>query len=423
MTTLDSQAATTGPDWLESRRAEAEARARAAAFPSSEEEIWRYSRVGEIDLERYPAAGPPPLGYELPPAMVSDPRVIEGAAIVADVVDGRLMRVNVNEERALLASVRPIGEVPGGEELFGSVLGDAPDLFAELNTAEGVEPVLVTIPQGARLGGPIVIRHWQRAGDVRSVPRTIIDAGAGSEATVIDLHGSDPVDALVLPVVEAEVGDGARLEHVLVEDLADSVWHIASQVFRVGRDAWFRSSVVAFGGHYARIRTDTEMAAPGAEGQTSAVYFADGDQELDFRTLQHHSAPNTRSELLFKGVLDGSARSIYTGMIRIDPDAAGVDAFQTNRIIKLSDEAWTDSVPNLEIENNDVKCSHASAIGPISADQLFYLEGRGIPTTVAERLVVDGFLAEGLEGIPHTPLTAVVRARLDSLFGAGADNR
>ena len=129
-------------------------------------------------------------------------------------------------------------------------------------------------------------------------------------------------------------------------------------------------------------------------------------------------APHTRSNLEFRGAVDDNSRSIYTGLIRIEKDARAVEAFQTNRTIKLSETAWAESVPNLEIENNDVKCSHASAVGPIDAEQQFYLESRGVPTAIAERLVVQGFFSDIVARTPHAGIGSVV----DSLIASRLQN-
>ena len=137
--------------------------------------------------------------------------------------------------------------------------------------------------------------------------------------------------------------------------------------------------MAAFGGEYARLRTDCRLVGRGASGNLVSLYFGDGHQMLDFRTFQDHAAPDTTSDLLFKGAVDDDSHSVYTGLIRVRPTARGTNAFQTNRNIKLSDRAWAESVPNLEIENNDVRCSHASTVGPIDDEQRFYLESRGVP--------------------------------------------
>jgi Fe-S cluster assembly protein SufD len=195
------------------------------------------------------------------------------------------------------------------------------------------------------------------------------------------------------------------------------VWQIAHQVGRAERDSYTLLATVALGGYYARVRTDARLDGAGATGDQIAAYFGAGDQMHDFRTLQDHAAPKTTSDLLFKGAVEDNARSVYTGLIRVRKEAPGTNAFQTNRNLKLSEGAWADSVPNLEIENNDVRCSHASAVGPIDADQRFYLESRGVPPATAERLIVLGFFDEVLERLPapHVvpELRRAIAAKLD----------
>ena len=141
---------------------------------------------------------------------------------------------------------------------------------------------------------------------------------------------------------------------------------------------------------------------------------------LDFRTFQDHAAPDTTSNLLFKGAVGGHSRSVYTGLIRVRKNARGTNAFQTNRTIKLSDDAWAESVPNLEIENNDVRCSHASAVGPIDEDQRFYLESRGVPPGPAERLIVEGFFLDVLAQLPDEPTGAAVWAGVADRLAGGS---
>ncbi len=188
----------------------------------------------------------------------------------------------------------------------------------------------------------------------------------------------------------------------------------APSTSRRSQEANVTAGLAGFGGDYARLRTDCRLTGRGASGTLLAAYFGDGDQTLDYRTFQDHAAPDTTSNLLFKGTVSDRSRSVYTGLIRVAKDARGTNAFQTNRNIKLSEDAWAESVPNLQIENNDVHCSHASAVGPIDEEQRFYLESRGVPTTVAERLIVAGFFAEVFDALP----TAVLRPQLDAAVAA-----
>src|SRR3954468_18647242 len=212
------------------------------------------------------------------------------------------------------------------------------------------------------------------------------------------------------PVTELSLARAARLDYLNAQNLGGATWQIASQVSTVDQDATLTSVCAAFGGDYARQRTDCRLVGRGASGNLRAVYFGEADQMLDFRTFQDHVAPDTTSNLLFKGAVAGHSRSVYTGMIRGRKGGRGTNAFQTNRNIKLSDGAWAESVPNLEIENNDVRCSHASAVGPIDEDQRFYLESRGVPTAIAERLVVTGFFDEVLAQLPVPDAAVALRA-------------
>ncbi len=169
---------------------------------------------------------------------------------------------------------------------------------------------------------------------------------------------------------------------------------------------------VALGGDYARVRTENVLAGQGASARQIAVFFGEADQMLDFRTFQNHVGPRTTSDLLFKGAVGGRSRSVYTGLIEIGHEAKGTNAFQTNRNLKLSDDAWAECVPNLEIEKNDVHCSHASTVGPIDEDQRFYLESRGVPPIIAERLIVLGFFDEVLDQLPAPGLIPALRRQV-----------
>jgi Fe-S cluster assembly protein SufD len=228
---------------------------------------------------------------------------------------------------------------------------------------------------------------------------------------VLELHLSLPdADSLNAPVTELRVGRAARLGYQSAQALGLRMWQIASVVSAVEADATLVSASAALGGDYARLRTDCRLTGRGSTGRLQAVYFGEGEQTLDFRTFQDHAAPDTTSDLLFKGAVGGTSRSVYTGLIRVRKNASGTNAFQTNRNIKLSDGAWAESVPNLEIENNDVRCSHASAVGPIDEDQRFYLESRGVPPAITERLVVAGFFDEVLEQVPVPQVVPLLRS-------------
>lgn len=354
-------------------------------LPTTGEEIWRYSRIEELRLDEFaPVPYEPTLSPDVAPATVT---IAEHGA----------------------------GPAP---DLFADE--PAPDVFAELNR-QGATTVHITVPAGAVVAAPIVVTHRVPAGNALVRPRLVIEAGPDAEVTVIERFGSQEAGrALVLPVLQIAAAAAARVTYLAVNDLSEQTWAIGHQQATGDRDSSIFLATVALGGDYSRVRTDARVTGPGASTRQVALYFAGGQQMHDFRTIQDHAAPHTNSDLLFKGAVQGRSRSVYTGLIRIRENAKGTVAYQTNRNLTLSEGAWAESVPNLDIQTNDVKCSHASTVGPIDPEQRFYLESRGVRPEVAERLVVLGFFDEVLAQLPSSPAVADLRDRVAAKLELGA---
>ena len=410
--TPDQAAALAGPDWLRQRRVAAAERFASAELPTTDEEVWRYSRVGDLDLDRFHLGTDVPSG-ELPaPVAELLERVPDRAGAVV-VHNGHVVSTELDERWAAKgAALGGLDQVDADPQLLDAAPGEA-DAFAALNDAFSIQPVVVSVPGGVAIDAPIVLVQWIDEPGLLVLPRVIVDAGADAEVRVLDWVGSpDGVEALSVPITELAVADAARVGYANVQVLGDRTWQIGNQSSVVGAQATLRSFTAAFGGDYARLRTDCRLEGRGATGDLFAVYFGTGDQTLDFRTFQDHRAPDTTSNLLFKGAVDDRSKSVYTGLIQVRPEAAGTNAFQTNRNVKLSPDAWAESVPNLQIENNDVRCSHASTVGPIDEEQEFYLQSRGVPPQVAERLIVGGFFDEVIDGIPVGAAEPLVREQI-----------
>ncbi|MBX3313086.1 MAG: Fe-S cluster assembly protein SufD [Actinobacteria bacterium] len=410
--TADTAAALPGPAWLRSRRTDAVAALADAALPSPEEEVWRYSRIGDLRLDAWtPATGAG--GGSVP-----DEGDLVGDAVRVDVVDGVVAVAELPSDwvdrGVVVAAASDLDADAAG---LGTVATNGPDVFASYNDAFLTDAVVVSVPRGVVLDRPVVVSQHLATTGVAVFPRLVVRLADGAEATVVDRVTSGDGAVLSVPLVELDVARAARLRYLHVQELGPAAWQIGSLVARIDQEADLSASLVGLGGEYARLRTDVRLAGRGANGDLRAAYFGEGDQTLDFRTFQHHDAPDTTSDLLFKGAVGGRSRSVYTGLIRVDEKARGTNAFQTNRNIKLSDEAWAESVPNLEIETNDVRCSHASTVGPVDPEQHFYLESRGVPPHVADRLIVAGFFDEVLRELPTPDAVAAVRAA----FGAKLD--
>ena len=346
---------------------------------------------------------------------------IGGRAALVRTVAGYVTEVETSDELAsrgvYAGGLTAPGAPPEAGDLLGSVAWST-DALSDLGSAFLTDAAVVFVPRGVLLDRPVVVVHELPDDPVEpassAFPRTLVIAGEGSAVSVVELIVSGRGASLLAPAAELVVEDGASLTFHSVHRAGPSAFSIARQASRVGRDASLFSLTAALGGDYARCRTDSVLAGQGGSSRLLAAYLADGAQMQDFRTLQEHAAPKTSSDLLFKGAVAGRARSVYSGLIRIRHGARGSDALQTNRNLVLSEGAHADSVPNLDIEENDVRCSHASAVGPIDEEQRYYLESRGVPRSVAERLILSGFFSDLFE---RSPL-ASLRAALPGEFGS-----
>jgi Fe-S cluster assembly protein SufD len=309
-------------------------------------------------------------------------------------------------------------EEPGRQPWpLGEIAGEV-DAFSWLNLAHAVNPVRIRVSRRAPADATVVVVNWLDADGAAVFPRLLVDVEGGASASLVEVTASSDVASLVVPVIELAVGAGAHLRYTNVQLLGPRGWQVAHQASRVQADATLTSASVALGGDYARVRTDSSLVGRGATGRLLAVWFAAGGQMPDLRTVQDHRAPHTTSDLVFKGAVAGHAHSVYTGVIRVAKGAKGTNAMQTNRNLVLQEGAEADSVPNLEIEDNDVRCSHASAVGPIDEDQLFYLESRGVPTETAARLIALGFLDEVVAQVPNRGLVEWLRLEIASRLNA-----
>ena len=407
-----------GPDWLVERRLAAVEQLDGIAWPTDAEEIWRYSRIDELDLDRFRPPSRDELGEPGPePAPGGGPVAAEAGERAGLVVvrNGRVVHHELDDALAgkgVVVCGLATCEEADVAEVLGSCSQASPDAFTVLHDAFLAGGAFIKVPPGVVVDKPIIVLHWSEGEGLVTFPHTLVVSDESSEVTVVDRFGSPDVGGpghLVDAVVELLVGDNARLRYLSVQEHGPKTWQVALQRAHVGRDASLHSSAVALGGDYARLRSESLLRGDNAESDLTAVYFGDHTQMLDFRTLQDHDAPNTRSDLLFKGAVEDQAHSVYSGLIRLRPDARKAVANQTNRNLVLTEGAGADSIPNLEIEANDVKCSHASAVGPIDEDQLYYLESRGVRPEDAERLIVLGFFDDVLERLPVPTLVRALR--------------
>jgi len=288
-------------------------------------------------------------------------------------------------------------------QALGQVVNPSEDKFSALAGALTQHGIFVFVPRGVQVERPLHSVLWGAGRAMAYFSHLIIWLEEGASLTYVHEAASpNGVQGQMLHngIVEIHVGANAHLRFVELQSLGDNVWNFTRERARVEKDGHLDWVFGAIGTRLTKNFTDLDLVGSGAYGRVSGFYFTDGKQHLDHDTQQNHMADHTTSDLLFKGALIESSRSVWQGMIYVDPKAQGTDGFQANRNLVLSKDARADAIPGLEILADDVRCTHAATIGKIDPELVFYLRSRGISNKAAERLVVEGFFDPIMERIP-----------------------
>ncbi len=298
----------------------------------------------------------------------------------------------------------------------GAILGS--QKFAALHESQVRNGTFLYVPRGVEVALPIECFHWVQGAGTAIFPHTIIIAEAGSKVTVVD-HFESATDGpgLSIGANDIIVGDGATVNYVAIQQFSEQSLAFRINNTVVGRNAHALALVMNLGGRYVRSEAASHLRGPGGRSDMLSITSTEDSQCVDQRTLQIHEAPNTASDLLYKNALGDQSRTIFTGLIRVEPGAHKTDAYQKVRNLLLTDEAEANSAPGLEIEADDVRCTHGATSGQVDTEELFYLLSRGIPLRDAQRLVVFGFLNEVTERLPGGPVVEMLRDKLHARLG------
>ena len=277
-------------------------------------------------------------------------------------------------------------------------------------TKDSAETV-ITVRRGVVVQQPIALSAVIPQGKLANIRMRIV-LEDGAQAEVWEQYTSVG-DCLLNLATEITVGDDATLRFVSGQNLSEDAWIFGAQHATVGRDARLDWVALGFGSRSGHVLMQTRLAGEGAEARVTGAYATHGHQHIDFDTTQEHAAPNTTSDLAFRGVLQDRSSAVWKGNIIVDPGAQKTDAFQDSRNLLLSKRAHADSIPGLEIQANDVRCTHAAAIAQVDPEQLFYLRAHGLPEATAKRLVIEGFLSALVERFESGPVREVLGAALD----------
>ena len=420
-----------GPRWLQRRRESAYAAFSSTPLPSESEEVWRYTPIDKLDLTEFAPPTPHATPNRTNGAAQSDADALltdlttslgptAGHVLVHNGVPGVFVLATGTDAPPAPLAFGDASTVSLAEEMLGSVQAGG-DALVRLNDAFVPDAVFVDVSAGASTSAPLLVVHW--CDDPAAFPRLCVRAGEGAHVSVVEVFAGPTTDtsALVVPVTELSAAAGASVAYVSLQVLGPAAWSIARLAARGGEGATLRTFTVGLGAGYDRIRADVSVDGKDARSEILSAYLGDGRQVHDIRTLQDHCAPKTDSELLCQGAVAGESRSVYSGLIRVHRGAVKSDARQTNHNLVLDEGAHADSVPNLDILENDVKCSHASTVGPLDEDQRYYIESRGVSPEVAEGLIVRGFFDAIIDRGPVPAVTPLLRRevheRLDAALG------
>jgi Fe-S cluster assembly protein SufD len=421
------------PSWWLDRQRAAYARFAAAPMPQRTNEGWRFSNLSTLTLEGFTLPAPVrfdrlahrELGVTGAGHLVfANNRLVAaqpldastaGAGIIFDTLQNALLKHGDLVQAHLLAQPSKLGS----------------SKFAALHEAFLEDGAFIYVPKDVTAKLPVGVFHYASGAGAAVFPHTLVIAGENAKITVADFFRSSPGDGqdesragssqqresahFACGGNDLYAGHGAQVTYLAMQDWSRATLSFQFNATVARRDAKVLSLNLHAGARQARHESFSQLQAPGAHSEMLALTVAHGTQEFDQRTLQIHQAPNTSSNLLYKNALLDQAKTIFSGLIVVDADAQKTDAYQSNRNLMLSDEAEANSLPGLEIQANDVRCTHGATSSRIDREQEFYLESRGIKPAQAQELLVFGFFEEVLGKIEHQELhdrlTEIIREK------------
>jgi len=410
------------PDFVKEYREKAWNKFQEMPFPSSTDEPWRRTDIKGLttDVFRLPEKDEykqyTPVPKELLRPLVGKSH---GGQIVMKPGGVQIEISDEIKEKGVIFTDLMTAESKYADSLnvaLGHTIRADEGKFAALAASLASAGLLIYVPRGVQLEQPLHSVVWGPGVDLAYLTHIMVWLEDGASLTYVHETAS-PTErdgqTMHAGLIEVQVGAGANLKLVELQSWGEHVWNFSHERVRVAKDGNLDWIFVAEGSRLTKSFYDLDLVGEGATGRMSGYYFTDGKQHLDHDTQQNHLAPNTTSDLLFKGALLEQSRSVWQGMIYVAPEAQKTDGYQANRNMVLSREARADSIPGLEILADDVRCTHGATVGKIDPNELFYLQSRGIPPKDAERLIVEGFFEPILQRIPFEG----VRGRLsDSIL-------
>jgi Fe-S cluster assembly protein SufD len=407
------------PEWLRQRRQTAFGQFQTVAWPTLRDEEWRRTDIRAFKLPSFAPPGGVTPSSAARVALDAAWETLQGQyATGLAHVDSALIR---QADHAKLPSgviftdlntaVRSHPELLE-RFLLTTAVDTGADALSALHGAFWTGGALLYVPKGVKVEIPLFTLVGLSAEGAVDLSHTLVVLEEGAQATLVQetaSAGRQNAPALHAGAIELHVGSSARLRFVNIQNWDQGTWHFSRERAIVGRDAALQWTVGGLGARLAKVNQEVALAGQGARAQVNGVLFTTGRQHLAYFTRQDHMAPNTSSDLLYKGGLKDKSRIVWKGMIRVEKDAQRTDAYQKNDNLVLSDTARADSIPGLEIEANDVRCTHGATAGRVDEDMIFYLQSRGVRRDEAIRLIVEGFFANVYDRITLEPVRETLR--------------
>ena len=412
------------PDWFQEQQAGAWKKFESIPRPTRKDQAWRFSNVGLLDLAPFKVAGPLSeddrknvLKYSRGLTQFAGRMIFANDQLVErDVASDDLKKRGVifqPLERAMVEHADLFRKYFMSTE---ATLGSAK--FAALHQALVSSGTFLFVPRGVEIEQPIEIFHWLRGDGISVFPHLLLITDELAKITVIEHFRScdQRASGFACGVNDLMAGPGAKITYVCAQEWGSNVIALQMNTTTVDHDAAAMSLNLNLGSRYSRFESLSRLIGEGARSDLLAVAVATSEQEFDARTLQDHISPHSASDLLYKNALDDKARCTFGGLIRVEPHAHFTDAYQKVRNLLLSDDSEANSMPGLEILADNVRCTHGATSGQINEDEMFYLHSRGIPTKIAQRLIVAGFLNEVIQRLDQPGIAEHLQRLIDRKF-------
>lgn len=381
------------PQWLEQQQEAARNEYANIPMPTRKDQTWRFSNLKQLDFSDFTPEENSSISYsipELPEGVICLPfeEALES--------HGELVKEHFMKHETRLGSAK----------------------FAALHKANVKSGLFVYVPDGVCVEQPIKVQHVLKGSNVSAFPHTLIITGKNAEVSVLDHFVSENEDdaGLCIAVNDLIAGEGSTLKYCVIQELNLSSRMIQINATLVGRSANALAFTLNTGAQWARNESLSRLDAEGAHSDMLACSIPSGTQQYDQRTYQHHAVPHTTSDLLYKNTLYGTSKTVFSGLILVDREAHYTDAYQTCRNLMMSDTSEANSMPGLEINADQVKCSHGSTSASISDEEIFYLCARGIPPQMARQLIASGFSIEAVSRIQNKELEELVAEAIERKF-------